>query len=189
MTTEEKAKAYDRLIVKLQAARNIDPDERFKCVIEEIVPELAESEDERIRKWLVAELHHEHDMVETGIIHPEYADKRREMLEKCIAYLEKQKEQKPAEWGKGSVAAVYEAIRQVCNTDSPKEFAGMNQTVFNVARRAIELCSSNQPHWKPSEEQMNFLAATIDEFAINNREAARKCMQSLYDDLKKLTEE
>lgn len=51
-----------------------------KAALEALIPELSESEDDRIRKWLIAELHHEHDMVETDSIHPEYAYKRKEML-------------------------------------------------------------------------------------------------------------
>jgi hypothetical protein len=55
MTQEEKAKAYDDLLVKLQKAKvdNNVCDERYCCVIDDIVPELIESEDERIRKSII----------------------------------------------------------------------------------------------------------------------------------------
>ena len=33
---------------------------------------------------------------------------------------------------------IYDAIRKVCNTDEPERFAGMNETVFNVAKAAVE---------------------------------------------------
>ena len=54
---------------------------------EAIFPELAESEDERIRKALVCHLKADVDFVSSGVTKAE-----------CLAYLEKQKEQKPAEW-------------------------------------------------------------------------------------------
>ena len=55
MTQEQKAKAYDDLLVKLQKAKvdNDVCDERYCCVIDDIVPELKESEDERIRKAII----------------------------------------------------------------------------------------------------------------------------------------
>lgn len=50
-------------------------------------PELHESEDERIRKALVWHLKADADFVSNGVTKAE-----------CIAYLEKQKEQKPEGW-------------------------------------------------------------------------------------------
>ena len=54
-TIEEKAKRYDDLLVKLQEAKvdNDVCDERYCCVIDDIVPELKESEGERIRKAII----------------------------------------------------------------------------------------------------------------------------------------
>jgi hypothetical protein len=59
LTIEEKAKAYDELLVKLQEAKvdNNVCDERYCCVIDDIVPELKENEDERIRKKLIELFH------------------------------------------------------------------------------------------------------------------------------------
>lgn len=37
---------------------------------------------------------------------------------------------------------IYQAIREVCNTDNPQVFAEMNKTVFDVAKRALELAES-----------------------------------------------
>lgn len=55
LSTEEKAKRYDELLVKLQEAKvdNDICDERYCCVIDDIVPELKESEDERIKKQII----------------------------------------------------------------------------------------------------------------------------------------
>lgn len=93
-TIEEKARAYDEAV---RLGSNILKNTTCEVALaqKQVIPALdkTESEDERTLKWLIAELHHEHDMVETDSIHPEYAYKRKEMLEKCIIYLEKQKEQ------------------------------------------------------------------------------------------------
>jgi len=55
MTQEEKAKRYDELLLKLQKAKVDDNvcDEMYYRVIDDIVPELKESEDEKIRKALI----------------------------------------------------------------------------------------------------------------------------------------
>lgn len=57
-TIEQKAKLYDEAVEKLQKA--LTPTEDgckiyglTRCCIENIFPELKESEDERIRKWLI----------------------------------------------------------------------------------------------------------------------------------------
>ena len=64
-------------------------EKRLKAACEVLIPELAESEDEdeRIRKWLIAELMDDYFTDYTP-------DESKAMAEKAIAYLEKQKEQK-----------------------------------------------------------------------------------------------
>ena len=56
---EEKAKRYDEILVKLQKAKvdNNVCDERYCCVIDDIVPELKESEDEISKKWILEYLY------------------------------------------------------------------------------------------------------------------------------------
>ena len=48
MTIEEKAKAYDEAIERAKCYKGHD----VKCAMEYVFPELKESEDERIRKFL-----------------------------------------------------------------------------------------------------------------------------------------
>ena len=62
--------------------------------LKEACPELAESEDERIRKWLIDYFS---SIKETVWIHRDIT------CEQILAYLEKQKEQKQAEWSEDSV--------------------------------------------------------------------------------------
>ena len=54
MTTEEKAKAYDEAIEIAKSKIKNDKDHiLYEDDITDIFPELKESEDERIRKWLI----------------------------------------------------------------------------------------------------------------------------------------
>ena len=52
MTQEEKAKAYDEAIKEASIAYK-DEDRHLKATLERIFPELAESEDEKIREYLI----------------------------------------------------------------------------------------------------------------------------------------
>lgn len=59
MNTEEKAKAYDEALERARQIKNGEGEWRYSDLIEitpaltEIFPQLQESEDERIRKWLI----------------------------------------------------------------------------------------------------------------------------------------
>jgi hypothetical protein len=89
MTQEEKAKRYDELLLKLQKAKVDDNvcDEMYYRVIDDIVPELSESEDERIRKAI----HIYFDWLDGR---KDYAPKGEYTIRDMIAWLEKQGEQK-----------------------------------------------------------------------------------------------
>jgi len=68
--------------------------------IHTLIPELAESEDERIRKELLEEIEfiipHDDETDSEGLILSSYHAR----IDRYKSYLEKQKEQKPAEWSK-----------------------------------------------------------------------------------------
>ena len=81
LSIEEKAKAYDKALAMARKLYNMRGD-WTNIEIEAIFPELKESEDERIRKEIIESI--KGQMV---VVHPE----------KCIAWLEKQGEQKPAD--------------------------------------------------------------------------------------------
>ena len=85
LSIEEKAKRYDELLVKLQEAKvdNDICDERYCCVIDDIVPELKESEDERIRQTMIQFLID----LNNGV----YKIPKEEEIADWIAWLEKQK--------------------------------------------------------------------------------------------------
>ena len=86
MTTVEKAKAYDRAIEKAKTLYNsvfVNND-----VLEQIFPELGESEDERIRKALIHLLSNVNIAGYTG-----FYKEAGITCDEAIAYLERQKEQ------------------------------------------------------------------------------------------------
>lgn len=88
MTTEEKAKAYDEVLERVKplyewAKKDDSP---MWSTYEYLFPQLAESEDERVRKTLIEALKTARTVGELKFILPEPT------REECIAYLEKQKE-------------------------------------------------------------------------------------------------
>lgn len=83
-TIEEKAKAYDEALERAEHVKLTNTKE-IVAAAEYIFPELSESEDERIRKWIVAEIKHQY-LVDGKKIYCEEA-------KDALAYLKKQKEQ------------------------------------------------------------------------------------------------
>ncbi len=100
MTTEEKARAYDEALKRADSLTEKYGGREFA---EYVFPELRESEDERIRK---------------AILGLTYLDGIEPILTKCSitagdirTYLEKQKEQKPAEWNTNDKAFIKDCAR------------------------------------------------------------------------------
>ena len=81
MTQEQKAKAYDEALERAKKVHKYSSDIAEIKRMEEIFPELLESEDERIKKELISFLQ---------LPHPQFVGKRKQ--EKWIAWLEKQGE-------------------------------------------------------------------------------------------------
>ena len=79
LSTEEKAKAYDKAIEKAKGIHSFSSDIAEIKRMEQIFPELQESEDERIRKEII-------NYIKTGTYHKDW-----------IAWLEKQSKQKSAD--------------------------------------------------------------------------------------------
>ena len=88
LSIEEKARRYDKAIKEASIAYK-DEDKHLKATLERIFPELKESEDERIRKELIKLLRNLFNNYSYFIKDPFYTE--------CIAWLEKQAEQKPAD--------------------------------------------------------------------------------------------
>ena len=123
MTTEEKAKAYDKALK--QARKELNTCGSFDCdaarQIFRFFPQLAESEDERIRKALIEALTASKFIGELKFRLPEPTP------EECIAWLEKQKEYKslPIDLSIEDVETIKTALRE-----SGLEFIS-NQKVYD----------------------------------------------------------
>lgn len=176
MTTDEKAKAYDEA---LERAKNIKSKilqshlstESCKAVseyIDEIIPELRESKDERIRKALIDALKVSETIGELKFRLP-YSTR-----EECIAYLEKQKEQKPVEWSEEDEEAL-----DMCLDVVPKKWKTKSGILLTKW-----LKDKLRPSWKPSEEQMKALKAVID--SPTQYQCIVNELKPLYNELKKL---
>ena len=97
-----------------------------------IFPELAESEDERIRRKMLE--HFRSKTKETWCNMP---------VKNIIAYLEKQKEQKSAEWSEEDERILKGIIGLVDHNQH-----------YNVSNKEmLAWLKSLKPSWKPSEEQ------------------------------------
>ena len=192
-TIEEKAKAYDEALGKARKYI-IDAYGCSRVKIIDIFPELAESEDERIRKDIKKIIPDWWRRL--GDVTPGFSTE-----EEMLAWLEKQKEgnlvekkyiqeafnkgmqagmmQKPAEWSEEDDFQRREAIEAVMETD------------YSDARKAdvITWLKSIHPEnrWKPTSEQMyllNWLTLGLGDGPVADK--ARKVMESLYNGLKKL---
>ena len=189
----------------------------FPDRIREIFPELRESEDERIRKWIIEEFKIHYDF-ESPSLNP--------MVEKALAWLEKQKkqenasastmipscweveqkEQKPAEWSEEDKRLIEYAIERA-RKDAVQDLAVWFMRYLDEHRPEGKMCLSNgecmdiekafaekdwgkiiryankyQPHWKPSEEQMEALLWCTAHLGG----ADHRVLAELYEQLKKL---
>ena len=137
--------------------------DKEKICLECVFPELRGSEDERIRKWLVDYFS---SIKATVWIHRDIT------CEQILDWLEKQKEQKPAEWSEEDadilnccISSIEEAKE---NRYAYKETDG--DTSYD---REIDWLKSLRPdtfqngnsRWKPSEEQMEALRKAVNKLA------------------------
>lgn len=84
MSIDEKARAYDNILEKARKWYNANTNAGYRSIFEDIFPELAESEDERIRKALISVLQSDFES-DTTIHDISVGD--------IIAWLEKQSKQ------------------------------------------------------------------------------------------------
>lgn len=117
-----------------------------------IFPELAESENEKSRKWLVGllrkmQFHHCDDEMEMG--------------NKALAWLEKQGEQKP--WSEED-----EKMRNfVINIFKDSQRHGVSETIMpEQFNKIFDWLESLRPQsqWKPSENNLNSLSKVIEHY-------------------------
>ena len=123
MTQEEKAKAYDSIIEKANKMHS-ENCEACKACIEELIPELAESEDEKIRKALIDGFT---VMKESKNCGKTFSNHNIPVTD-ILAWLEKQGEQKAGyttivETGNGGINAL---VTRELSTDDVDKIVGMD---------------------------------------------------------------
>ena len=133
--------------------------------IDEVFPELKESEDERIRKEILEYFGQFDDGEIRGVVITDW-----------IHWLEKQKEQKPAEWSEEDERNKDAIIDAITVQYSP----GIRDNLTNWLKSLRP-----QPHWKPSEEQMKHLERCFSH-GHTQQLPNQHVLESLYNDLKKL---
>ena len=114
----------------------------FPDQIREIFPELRGSEDERIRKWLVDYFS---SIKKTVWVHRDIT------CEQILEWLEKQKEQKPAEWSEEDEDMLNSCISSI---EEAKEnrYAYKETDGDTSYDHEIEWLKSLRPSWKPSDQ-------------------------------------
>ena len=131
LSIEEKAKAYDRAIEELRGLLECIHEDKCDIMEEDIIkifPELKESEDEKIRKWLISQL-----KIKSGDTNSDLNI----MINKAISYLEKQGEQKPQ--GKSALEAINEEKVDNANKVEPKFKVG--DWITNSATKPAQISS------------------------------------------------
>jgi len=175
LSIEEKACRYDEAIEKL---RNLHDD--YDCVsalidikkeLEYIFPELAESEDERIRKWLEE---HIEAMPDNSI---EFKDVKRIDV---LHWLEKQGEQKIAEWSEDD-----EQYLLVCkNALAEYQDKWDARIISHWLENKLEV---SRNRWRPSDEHIDRLIWVINRLPNTKRAKETKAViEDLIEQLKKL---
>lgn len=145
-----------------------------KRVAEEIFPQLAESEDEKIRKALVWHLKADVDFVSNGVTKAE-----------CIAYLEKQKDQKPA----GCADDVVEEAEEYTSKVSCGEY-GVEVTEAYIAGVLSE--RNRGTWWSEKDERMrNQLIRDVEHHKKEGLISAKqnKATKALYSEIEKCYDE
>jgi len=150
LSIEEKAKRYDEAYKVAENIRRFSSDIAEINRMEEIFPELKESEDEKIRKELLGFCKNRAEYYPND---PKYKN-----ISAWIAWLEKQGEQNPA-WSEEDEEAIGMAIialDDLYDEDSPDTTYGGYNLPFNKAAERLKSLRP-QNRWKPSDEQTEAL--------------------------------
>lgn len=164
--------------------------EDLVAVLHQQFPELKESEDERIRKWLIEEIKATHDYD---------SPTSRKCVDDALAYLERMKEQKPAnatqtdanknanaEWREEEEIKI-NFLKNLINYqvgDGDYCFGHNGKDSVSKQEAIKMLLSLRHPHRKPSEYTLSIVKKVADGEMLTGVE--QMAMGTLYNDLKKL---
>ena len=142
MNIEEKARAYDEALERCKewasGTWGHSVDDSPKDIAEFIFPQLAESEDERIRKEIINYL---------GLVGKSDGDYAQPMIDRWIAYLEKQKEPNYTKRN-----ALFDKCVENCD---PKIMKRVSDEVDEMLKKEQKLC------WKPTKTDVALLNKAI----------------------------
>lgn len=207
MTTEEKAKAYDEALEKARMYHdNAKAVEEYAAVAryENIFPELRESEDERIRKWLIDYFSL---IKETLWIHRDFT------CEQILGWLEKQKEHKELSPMDGNADLYFDEwnqqkqnptkrqcfeegmryARRLQKEQKPAEWSKEDETIIEGACNALEVYGhtklasrlksirpqSKQEWSEKDKKNLNYCLRALSGFASEDAYNAKKFLKSL----------
>lgn len=135
MTDKEKARAYDEALERAKKY-NIDDAHAYQgTIVKLIFPELRESKDERIRKWIFDLVN---NMSFENLTESERA-KNEEWREKVLAYLEKQKVNIEGDFGRG-----YDCGYEAClHSHGAEWFEKQKETHYTKRNELFDKCVEN----------------------------------------------
>ena len=162
----------------------------FESALRELVPELRESEDERIMNNIIVSVKMNGGLTQArkSEIYAYLEKQKEQSLRDYIddfPYSDEQKEQKPAEWSEEDekmLAAISKALG--CDT-AEKTLVNEGVTLVMAAGFLESLplrCPKSSDNWKPSEEQMDALLWCTAHLGG----ADHRVLAELYEHLKKL---
>ena len=165
LSIEEKAKAYDEALEKARQLCAYPTTKPFISDLQDIFPELKESEDEKVRKAILELVRQSSEILE------------KKNQEQMLAWLEKKGEQKPAEWSEDDEKMLQNILECLRN--------GWKKLPTDILKYESWLKSLRpQSQWKPSEEQIVALKHASNDCSIAF--ADMKILATLYEQLKAL---
>ena len=176
LSVEEKAKRYNEAIERAKGLIDFCSDSELKT-LEHVFPELKESEDERMRNVAINACKYMVDNFENST----------KQYEDAIAWLEKQGEQKPAEWSEEDENLFRCAIDAVREESKVRTDGCLDE---EVGEMVIDWLKSLRPQntWKPSDRELGAMLIAIGDERQKGSDVAKELL-NIYQQLKKLREE
>lgn len=180
MNTAEKAQAYDEMVQRVKELHEAG-NALTKKQMEIVLPELAESEDERIRTRLLEYFHGFKDSVECPVFWEGLN------IDNILTWLEKQKdhfredtkmvEQTPAEWSEKDEEMYARIVRRYTDYEGvimrTKEESVADKMLNAMAQEEIWL-KSLRPSWKLSEQEKGALLMSPEETDVARKKEESK---------------
>lgn len=171
-------KEYKKLKGDIKKAYLFAQTDSTKAVLEDILPELKESEDEKIRKGIIKSI---------TDLNTDWLELHGVTKENALAWLKSIKDrvqpQPKQEWSEEDGSHICQIIDwlSICKTYNPDL-----KSVCDISMQ-IDWLKSLKPksHWKPSEEQMQILHKFSVPHAVVSEEDAKN-LERIYADLKQL---